>query len=65
MILQYQVLYQRLIITQMIQVSRMKCGRERREPELTQQPYKRNSRNAEILRRFGNTKCFTAFDVIW
>lgn len=42
----------------------MKCGRERKEPKLDQQ-HKQNNKNAKVLHRFVNAKCYMAFAVIW
>lgn len=43
----------------------MKCGKERKEPELDQQSHKQNNKTAEVLHRFGNAKCSMAFTVIY
>lgn len=43
----------------------MKCGRERKGPELNQQSHKQNNKTAKVLHRFGNAKCSTAFAIIY
>lgn len=42
----------------------MKYGRERKELKLDQQ-HKQNNKNAKVLHRFGNAKCYAAFAVMW